>query len=73
MSYSKENNDFLVCKFDIFPLQCQLESQPDLLFESPMPKCQSWSILPTDLLSSYLGTNASPMLNLQSCPMVICS
>ena len=62
---------FWYAKFDNFPLQCQLESQPDNCFKSPMPKFQSWSILGTQLLRSYLRTNASPMLNLQYWHMVI--
>ena len=73
MSYSRENNDFSGMQIWNFPLQCQLESQPDNCFKSPMPKFQSWSILVTNLRRGYLRTNASPMLNLQSCPMVICS
>ena len=64
---------FLVHKFNISFSKCQLESQPGQLLQSLMPKFQSWSILGTHLLSSYLGTAYSPMLNLQSCPMVIYS
>ena len=71
MSYSRENNDFSGMQIRYFPLQCQLESQPDNCFKSPMPKFQSWSILGTNLLRSYLRTNASPMLNLQYWHMVI--
>ena len=71
MSYSRENNDFSGMQIWYFPLQGQLESQPDNCFKSPMPKFQSWSILGTNLLRSHLRTNASPMLNLQYWHMVI--
>ena len=54
MSYSRENNDFSGLQIQYFPLQCQLESQPDNCFKSPMPKFQSWSILGTQLTQGLL-------------------
>ena len=67
MTTSSEKKDFflLVCKFDNFFSKCLLESQPDWLLQSPMPKFQSCPILGTDLLSTYLGDQCSPMMNLQ--------
>ena len=61
---------FLVCKFDNFVSKCQLESQPDPLLQSPMPKFQSCPILGTHLLSSYLGTAYSPMLTNAESPVL---
>ena len=53
-----------------FLSKCQLESLPGQLLQSPMPNCQSWSILGTHLLSNYLGTAYSPMLTNAESPVL---